>query len=117
MQEATVVLPVLWRWILGGCGMITALGAAAAIIYKVFVTPWRDLQNRVKALEEKHAQDQRDNEDRFKNDLEIIREHGETMKQLCHGMMVLLDHAATGNSIERCKEARDGLHDYLIEKK
>ena len=34
-----------------------------------------------------------------------------------NGMLVLLDHAATGNSVEKCKQARDDMIAYLTEKK
>lgn len=117
MQEATIVLPILWKWILGGCGMITALAAACAVIYKLAIKPWKDLVARIEKLEKLHADDQKKNNERFRDDLQVIQEQSETLKMMCHGMLVLLDHAATGNSVDKCKKARDEMIEYLTEKK
>lgn len=116
-QEAAVVLPVVWRWILAGCGMITAVAAACAVVYKLVIKPWKDLVNRVAGLEKQHADDQKKNNDRFRDDLQVIQDQSETLKMMCHGMLVLLDHAATGNSVDKCKKARDEMIEYLTEKK
>ena len=86
------------------------------MLYKVFIKPWKDLIARVEALESKHDDDQKLNEDRFKKDLDILKSQGDMLKQLCHGVMILLDHAATGNNVDGCKKARDELRDYMIDK-
>ena len=45
----------------------------------------------------------------MKADLDLLQEMNGTIKHLNYGVFVLLDHAATGNSVDRCKEARDYL--------
>lgn len=116
-QEAAVVLPALWKWILAGCGMITALAAACAVIYRLIIKPWKDIIARIAKLEQLHADDQKRNNERFRDDLEVIQDQSETLKMMCHGMLVLLDHAATGNSVDKCKKVRDEMLEYLTEKK
>ena len=54
-------------------------------------------------------EDQEANEKRLKADLDLLQDVNNTIKYLNYGVFVLLDHAATGNSIDRCKEARDRL--------
>jgi len=117
VQEAAIVLPALYKWILGACGLVTAIAAASAVIYKLVIKPRKDLYARIEKLEKLHADDQKKNNERFRDDLEVIQEQSETLKMMCHGMLVLLDHAATGNSVEKCKQARDDMIAYLTEKK
>lgn len=105
MHDVSTALPVVWQWIIGVCGGITAIAAAVAAIRK----PWNALVSRISALERKHADDQDANEKRLAADLELLRDMNGTIKHLNYGVFVLLDHAATGNSVERCKEARDRL--------
>ena len=108
MQEITTVtaaIPTIWAWVVGIGGGITAIAAAVAVIRK----PWKDMLNRVDALERKHATDQAATDTRLAADLELLNDMNSTIKHLNYGVFVLLDHAATGNSIDRCKEARDKL--------
>lgn len=64
---------------------------------------------RIETLEKRHEEDQEANEKRLKADLDLLQDVNNTIKYLNYGVFVLLDHAATGNSIDRCKEARDRL--------
>ena len=105
MNDVANALPVVWQWIIGICGGITAIAAAVAIIRK----PWNALIDRIEALEKKHDADQEANEKRLAADLDLLQDMNNTIKHLNYGVFVLLDHAATGNSIERCKRARDEL--------
>ncbi len=105
MHEVTTALPVVWQWIIGICGGITAIAAAVAVIRK----PWNAMIARIEALEKRHEEDQEANEKRLKADLDLLQDMNNTIKYLNYGVFVLLDHAATGNSIDRCKEARDKL--------
>lgn len=105
MQDITIALPVAWQWIIGVCGGITAIAAAVAVIKK----PWKALVDRVEELEKKHETDQKSNDARLAADLELLTDMNSTIKHLNYGVFVLLDHAATGNSVDRCKEARDKL--------
>ena len=115
MDEMMNALPVLWKMILGLCGMIAAIGGAAAILAKVFA-PINEMKRRIDALEKLHKDDQKSNEGRFKTDLIAIEQLEESNKRICKCMVALMDHEITGNSIERMKKTRDELNDYLIEK-
>lgn len=108
MQDVNTVvaaIPAIWAWVVGIGGGITAIAAAVAVIRK----PWKDMIARIDALERKHDSDQKSNDKRLAEDLTLLNEVNDTIKYLNYGVFVLLDHAATGNSIERCKEARDKL--------
>ena len=105
VSTLTQAIPTVWAWVVGVSGGITAIAAAVAVIRK----PWKDMLARIEALEKKHDKDQGENEKRLKADLELLTEMNGTIKYLNYGVFVLLDHAATGNSMERCKEARDKL--------
>lgn len=105
MNETISALPIAWQWLVGICGGITAIAAAVAVIRK----PWNALIDRIDALEKKHDADQDTNEKRLKADLDLLQEMNATIKHLNYGVFVLLDHAATGNSVDRCRKARDEL--------
>lgn len=115
MEEIMNALPVLWKMILGICGMIAAVGGAVAIVAKIFA-PIKELEQRIATLEKLHKEDQKSNEGRFKTDLVAIEQLEESNKRICKCMVALMDHEITGNSIERMKKTRDELNDYLIEK-
>ena len=110
MQNVTEAIPIVWQWIIGIGGGITAIAAAITVILK----PWRKMQEHMQMLEKElailkkqHADDQRSNDKRLANDLELLNDVRSTVNYMHYGVLVLLDHAATGNSIDRCKEARD----------
>lgn len=105
LNDISNALPVVWQWIIGICGGITAIAAAVAVIRK----PWNTLIARIDALEKKHDTDQESNEKRLQADLDLLHEMNATIKHLNYGVFVLLDHAATGNSVDRCRKARDEL--------
>ena len=115
MNETTQTLQTLWTWILAACGMIIALGGAWAIVAKVF-KPNRDMRKDLDALIQKQIEDQANNDRRFKKDLESIEALNESTKYLCKGMLALLNHEISGNSIDKITKARDELSTYLIEK-
>ena len=105
VQTVVTAMPALWQVLLSVCSGIAAIAAAVAIITK----PRKAMLARIDALEKKHKEDQQANEQRLAADLSLLNEMNGTIKHLNYGVFVLLDHAATGNSIERCKEARDKL--------
>ena len=105
VSTLTQAIPTVWAWVVGIGGGITAIAAAVAVIRK----PWKDMIARIAALEKKHDEDQKSNDKRLADDLKLLNEVNDTVKYMHYGMMVLLDHAATGNSVDRCKEARDKL--------
>ena len=112
VNTVAVAIPIVWQWIIGVGGGITAIAAAITVILK----PWRKMKEEVQSLhkeisdlKKQHEKDQHSNDVRLANDLELLNEVNSTVKYMHYGMLVLLDHAATGNSVDRCKEAREKL--------
>lgn len=54
---------------------------------------------------------------KLENDKKRIDSLEEGNKALCRGMLALLNHEITGNSIEKLKEAQTGINNYLIERR
>lgn len=115
MDEILNVLPVIWKLVLGICGMIAAVGGAVAIIARMF-SPMKELKKRLTELEGLHKNDQKSNINRFEKDLKEIKILEESNRHICQCMVALMDHEITGNSIERLKNARDDLNRFLIDK-
>lgn len=113
MQEVATTLPILWKWVLSICGMIAAVGGAAAIIAKLFA-PIKRIETRLDALEKKHAEDQGNNNEKFSRDHEDIHKLDESNRHICECMLALMDHEITGNSVDRLKQARNDLNSFLI---
>lgn len=90
---------VLWF-----CGAIITIGGAIAIITKIFA-PFADLKKRVAALESKFEGDHRE--------LEKV-EVG--IEKICKCTLAITDHELTGNSVDKLREAKDEMQDYLIQK-
>ena len=113
MDEVMTTLPVLWKWVLGICGMIIAVGGACAIVAKLFA-PIKRIEARLEALEKKHAHDQKENAEKLDKDHNDIHQLEASNRHICECMLALMDHEITGNSIERLKEARNSLNKFLI---
>lgn len=90
--------------ILGFCGLIASLWAVYKIV-KEIKKPSEDL----KATVEEHGQCIEDDHGRLKT-LE------ESNKMILQCLLVIINHDITGNGIERMKECRDDLQDFLIKK-
>lgn len=90
---------ILWL-----CGAITIVGGAIVIIAKFFA-PFSDLKKRVVALENK-----------FKNDHEELKKVETGIEKICKCTLAITDHELTGNSIDKLREAKDEMQDYLIQK-
>lgn len=115
-----VTLPVLWRWVLGICGMVVAIGGAAAVLAKLR-KPWQDLSARmaaaeteIKDLRQKHKTDQAENIEKFNSDLKTLADLTDSNRHMCGCMLALLDHMISGNSVERMKDVRDDMREWLI---
>lgn len=50
------------------------------------------------------------------NDNKRLKTLEEGNRALCRGMLALLNHEITGNSIEKLKDAQTGINNYLIER-
>lgn len=113
MDEVMTTLPILWKWVLAICGMIVAVGGAAAILAKL-LAPIKRMEARIEALEKKHAKDQEENVEKLSQDHRDIDRLNESNRHICECMLALMDHEITGNSIERLKQARNDLNSFLI---
>jgi hypothetical protein len=82
-------------WVLGA---VTLTGGAAGYIIKA-LKPLFALKKKVDELEENYSS------------IESIKEDN---KILCEGILCLLDHAATNNSIDDIKKVRKKLQAHLV---
>ena len=90
--------------ILGFCGLITALWGVYKIV-KELKKPNEDLKTKV----EKHDRLLDDDNERLK-DVE------QSNKMILQCLLVIINHDITGNGIEKMKNCRDELQEYLINK-
>ena len=94
--------------ILSFCGFVAAIWGVVKIvveIVKVVKKPNDDLKAKVD-----------EHEMLLKNDNERLKDIECTNKMILNGMFVLINHDLTGNGIDKMKEARDELQEYLINK-
>lgn len=90
--------------ILGFCGLITALWGIWKIV-KEIKKPNEDLKAKVN----KHDRLLDDDNERLK-DVE------QSNKMILQCLLVIINHDITGNGIEKMKDCRDELQEYLINK-
>jgi hypothetical protein len=86
------------------CGAVVAIGGAAAVIIK-FLAPFKQLQERVSALES-----------RFQDDHAELKKVETGIEKICKCTLAITDHELTGNSVDKLREAKDEMQDYLIQK-
>lgn len=91
-------------WLLEIFGLITAAGAAGAVIWKVII-PFKKHSDRLKTAEE-----------RLDKGDERFHEIAEMQKVLMKSQLALIDHEITGNGIERMKDIRSEIQTFLIDK-
>jgi len=86
------------------CGGIAITGAAFTVIKK-WIAPAVKLSKRVSNIEHKQEKD-----------FNTIREVKELNGLLCRGMICLIEHEVTGNGIDKLKEVKTDMQDYLIKR-
>lgn len=97
------------------CAAISTVGAAITVVYNTASKakqPWDSLMNRMMAVEAKLAEHDR----HFASDLERIRAMEAENAEVLKALFALLSHAADGNSIQRCKDAKVDLQEFLAKK-
>lgn len=97
------------------CAAISTVGAAITVIYNTASKakrPWDSLMSRMMAVEAKLAEHDR----HFASDLERIRAMEAENAEVLKALFALLSHAADGNSIQRCKDAKVDLQEFLSKK-
>lgn len=90
--------------ILAFCGLITALWGVYKIVKEV-----KKPSDDMKAKLQKHDQ-------LLSDDNERLKEVENSNKMILQCLLVIINHDITGNCIDRMKEARDELQEYLINK-
>ena len=90
--------------IIGFCALITAIWGVWKIV-KELKKPSDDLKEVVA----KHDK-------LLTNDNNRLRDIEESNKMMLQCLLVIINHDITGNGIERMKEARDELQEFLINK-
>lgn len=86
------------------CGAVTVIYGASNAVAKIF-SPYKELEKKVKS----HSQ-------LFENDDNRLIEIEKTNKLLLKSMLMLIDHEITGNGIDKLKELRSEVRDFLVEK-
>lgn len=93
------------------CGAIAALGGAAAIIAKCFA-PFRELKKEVAMLKKDF-----EGLKTYQNiDHEELKKVETGIEKICKCTLAITDHELTGNSVDKLREAKDEMQDYLISK-
>lgn len=122
MDEILQTITVLARWLLYVGGGIVTLGGAWTVIDRLR-TPTRklktevaELKERMTRLEEHHKNDQDANDEKFLRDLKALEELTDSNRHMCGAMLALLDHMISGNSVDKMKEVRDDMRDFIIKK-
>lgn len=90
--------------ILSAAGGIGIVGSAIAILIRAF-GPVVRLNEKIRTLEAHEA----------KTD-EAIREIQETNRLMCEGVLSILENTITGNSMDRLKDVKAKIQEYLIQK-
>lgn len=97
--------------ILAFFGTLVCISGGVSVIIKM-LSPFKKLKAQVEEHEDKLSEDFR----RFDETSKTIKEVEETNKVICKSLIVIMNHEATGNGIEKLKEQRDALEQYLIDK-
>lgn len=86
------------------CTLVAAVWAVYKI-YKEIKKPNDDIKETVKT-----------HEDKIKLEEERLKEQEETNRMILQCMLDLINHEITGNGIDKLKERRDSLQEFLINK-
>lgn len=101
------------KYVLAIAGAIVTIGGALAVIKR-----WWSNSKGMKNQEQINNLDKRVESVEFKTErLERHQENTEDFaKIMCNSMLALLNHAITGSSVEKLKEAEEEIKKYLINK-
>ena len=108
-EQITINLQTLIAWlafigILGGAVMYIKKGASP------FLAPFRRMERKMQ-----------DHDGYLKKDKEKLEEHDKAIKEIsadnkaiCKALLLLMEHAVTGNSVDKLKKGKQELQEYLI---
>lgn len=99
--------------ILAVAGLITAIGGATSVLKR-----WWTNSKGMKNQEEINKLDKR--VENVENKTQRLERHQDEQEEftkiMCNSMLALLNHAITGSSTEKLKEAEEEIQQYLINK-
>ena len=107
MNEIVITVKGL-LWI---CGSIAVVGGATAIISR-WLTPFRELKKEVADMGVRLTACEKNQ----KYDHKEIDKVETGIEKICKCVFAITDHELTGNSVDRLREAKDEMQDYLIQK-
>ena len=100
MENLTISLSdVLWV-----LGFIITIGGVVTVLGRFF-TPFKELRARVDKLEAYQNKDH--------STLKTLETGNE---KICKCVLAITDHELTGNSVDKLRQAKDEMQDYLIER-
>lgn len=92
-------------------GAIAIIGGGVSVVAKMF-SPFKKLKETVDAHDKK-LKDGCLRMDNIDDSMHLVEESN---KVICKSLLVLLNHEVTGNGIDKLKEQRDTLEQFLIDK-
>lgn len=92
------------------CAAICSIGGAVSVLSKVFI-PHRSIKERVKRHDDLLGKDKEALDQIEAN----MNEERKTNRMICRSVLALLEHAITGNSVEKLKDAKTALQQHLID--
>ena len=108
-EHVTINLQDIITWAAG----IGIMGGAIVYMIKAvrpILTPFRNVEKTVK-----------EHDGYFKNDRERLDSHdkviaamAEDNRIICKSLLLLMEHAVTGNSVDKLKKGKQALQDHLI---
>lgn len=104
-------LDITVQTILAFFGGITCIVGGVSALAKLF-NPIRKLKEKVEENERKLSNDYV----RMNSLDNLIKEVENSNAVICQSLFVLLNHEITGNGVDKLKEQRDKLEDFLISK-
>ena len=116
-HEAMITTYETILWILGG---IITIGGASAVIAR-WIAPFRKLKEEVKGkataaeleMLEKRVNELLGSQCKDHDKLQDVETGNE---KICKCVLAIINHELTGNSVDKMREARDEMQNYLIQK-
>lgn len=108
-EQITINLQTLIAWL----AFIGVLGGAIVYIKKgagPILAPFRRMESKVK----NHEQYLHNDKEKLEEHDKAIKEISEDNKVICKALLLLMEHAVTGNSVEKLKKGKQELQEYLI---
>ena len=125
-QTISFTLGDLYGFILGVCGLITAVAAAVAIVAKL-IQKWKapnkkqnekleDHDKRIEKIEQRLEDGNRQFEEDNKRASELEKDLKATTRMIIESLQALIAHALDGNNTDELSAAKKEIDDYLIKR-